>query len=204
MIVRPYRGRLLRGIINETEAYIGPHDKAAHSYLHPERAPQRWHHKFEEGMLRHAGSQPQEIFARWAARNAKITLRNIAEYLEGGHIYIYMVYGMHWELNFSTAGESAPECVLIRSVIPMDAQGSLDLDKLPLANGPGKLCTYLKLDDSFYAEDATCSERVWLEDAGISVPPRAIKKGPRIGIAYAGKEWAAKPWRFLVEPERLR
>lgn len=150
-------------------------------------------------MLRHAGRTPHVVFERWAARKAKITPRNVAEYLEGGHIYIYMVYGMYWQLNFSTGGEGVPECVLIRSVVPFPEES----EKYGRTNGPGKLCQYLKLDGSFYAEDTTRSERVWIEDADIRVRRGAVQKGPRIGIAYAGEEWAAKPWRFLVEPAKL-
>jgi len=203
-IVRVYRGRKILGIVNEVEAYIGPDDRAAHSYLHPDRAPQKWQAKFAlHGALNaHAKGRSREVFERWALKRAKITMRNIAEYLESGHIYIYMVYGLHWQLNFSTGGEGIPECVLIRSVIPVkELRGGgyvVDEKNTKKANGPGKLCAYLKLDGSFYAEDATRSKRVWLEDAGITLPPGAIGKTPRIGIDYAGEKWAGKPWRFLV------
>ncbi len=39
-------------------------------------------------------------------------------------------------------------------------------------------------------------ERVWLEE-GVSVSPREIARGPRIGIDYAEK-WVMKPWRFWI------
>ncbi len=208
VITHSYRGKTISGIINETEAYIGPDDRAAHSYLHPEKAPQQWHNKFNDLITRHTGRDPQALFERWASTRAKITPRNLAEYLEGGHIYIYKVYGLHWQLNFSTGGEGVPECVLIRSVIPVSelpgGRYEIKTAEISAANGPGKLCTYLKLDGSFYAEDATRSERVWIEDADVEFPRRALQKGPRIGIDYAGEEWAAKPWRFRVEAGDIR
>jgi proline racemase len=34
------------------------------------------------------------------------------------------------------------------------------------------------------------------------VPPRRIKRTPRIGVDYAG-DWAKKPLRFVVDPRRL-
>ena len=50
----------------------------------------------------------------------KITKRNKAEFMIGGHIYIYLVYGMYWQLNISTGKEGVPECVLIRALKPVD------------------------------------------------------------------------------------
>lgn len=151
-IVRKIGRKKLVGKIIETEAYIGPRDKASHAY------------------------------------GGKITPRNKAEYLSGGHIYIYLVYGMHWQLNITADLAERPECVLIRA---------LDLDKL--ADGPGKVCRYLKLDKSFYAEDLTKSKRIWLEDRGEKISPKDIKCGSRIGIDYAGPYWSKRKWRFLLE-----
>jgi 3-methyladenine DNA glycosylase Mpg len=41
-----------------------------------------------------------------------------------------------------------------------------------------------------------------LEAGGVAVPRRLDERTPRIGVAYAG-EWAEKPLRFVVDPERL-
>ena len=71
-----------------------------------------------------------------------------------------------------------------------------------MASGPGKLCRYLQLDKSFYGEDLTRSERIWIEDRGEIVRPARIEKTPRIGIDYAGPYWSQKKWRFLVKPEK--
>lgn len=155
-IVRKIGNKKLEGKIIETEAYIGPRDKASHAY------------------------------------KGKITPRNKAEYLIGGHIYIYLVYGMHWQLNISTSKVGKPECVLIRA---------LDLNLKDLASGPGKLCRYLKLDKSFYAEDLTKSKKIWLEDRGVKVKPSQITATKRIGIDYAGPYWSKIKWRFLLKSE---
>ena len=40
-------------------------------------------------------------------------------------------------------------------------------------------------------------DRVWIEE-GVSISPRQIARGPRIGIDYAEK-WVSKPWRFWVK-----
>ena len=122
------------------------------------------------------------------AYKGKTTFRNRAEYLIGGHIYIYLVYGMYWQLNISTSQAGKPECVLIRG---------LDLGKL--ADGPGKLCLYLKLDKSFYAEYLTKSKKIWLEDRGEKIKPSQIVATRRIGIDYAGPYWSRRKWRFYLK-----
>lgn len=136
------------------------------------------------------------------AYKGKRTERNEAEYLTGGHIYIYLVYGMYWQLNISTDGKDVPECVLIRALEPMveniksKAQGA-ELKKL--ANGPGKLCNYLKLDKSFNMVDVTESDNIWLEDRGDRIRLKDIVSASRIGIDYAGVYWARRKWRFYIK-----
>lgn len=125
------------------------------------------------------------------AYNWKITPRNKTEYLEGGRIYIYLCYGMHWQLNIVTAKAGQPECVLVRALEPVKTSG---VD----ASGPGKLCKWLELDKSFDSEDLTKSKRIWLENRDEKIEKSQIAMGPRIGIDYA-KEWAKKPWRFYID-----
>ncbi len=187
-LVRKIGNRKLIGRIVETEAYIGPKDKASHAF------------------------------------GNKKTARNQAEWLIGGHIYIYLVYGMYWQFNISTGKEGKPECVLIRALEPITQNSQPKAGPLRqesrvigpraekinnLVNGPGKLCRWLKLDKSFYGEDLTKSKRIWLA-ASISsrraspkgreekVKPSQIVASKRIGIDYA-KEWAKKPWRFYIK-----
>jgi len=124
------------------------------------------------------------------AFGGKVTERNRAEYLVGGHVYIYLVYGMHWQFNISTGPEGHPECLLVRAVEPV--QGFSDR----AASGPGKFCKIFKLDKSFYGEDLTGSKKLWLEENPEKVK---IKKGPRIGIDYAGPYWSRIPWRFWIK-----
>ena len=128
----------------------------------------------------------------------KITPRNKTEYLEGGRIYIYLVYGMYWQFNVVTAGAGKPECVLIRALEPVDFLRSDFPRRSNLANGPGKLCRWLKLDKSFDSEDLTKSKRIWLEDRGEKIKKPRIVATERVGIDYA-QEWAQKPWRFYIK-----
>jgi len=157
-LVRKIGEEQLIGKIVETEAYIGPQDKASHAY------------------------------------NYRKTKRNKVEYLVGGHIYIYLVYGMYWQFNIITGRRGSPECVLIRALEPIYPKRYALNPKI--ANGPGKLCRWMKLNKSFYGEDLTKSKRIWLEE-GKEVKSNQIVASKRIGIDYA-KEWAKKPWRFYI------
>lgn len=127
------------------------------------------------------------------AFGGKITKRNIAEFMIGGHVYIYLVYGMYWQFNISTGKEGKPECILIRAVEPIlnlkDKEGT----------GPGRFCRAFHLNKSFYGEDVTKSKRLWLEDRGYQTLKNEIATSPRIGIDYAGPIWAKKPWRFYLK-----
>lgn len=103
-------------------------------------------------------------------------------YHNGGLVYVYLIYGMHWMLNFVAGKENDPYAVLIRGI-----EG---------VSGPGRVGKALKLDKSFYGEDLATSKRIWVEDAEM---PAKILTSPRIGIRYAGEPWTSHHWRFLIE-----
>lgn len=111
------------------------------------------------------------------------TPRTEVMYLEGGRLYVYLVYGMHWMLNIVTGEENDPQAVLIRG--------------LKDCSGPGRVTKTLGIDKSFYGEDLTTSRRIWLEESGITPD---YNTGPRIGIDYAGDYWKSRPWRYVVHP----
>lgn len=114
-------------------------------------------------------------------------------YGEGGTVYVYFVYGMHWLLNFSTAGEGRPEGVLIRAIL-VDRVGGRKL-----IAGPARVTRYLRIDKKLDGADVTRSKQIWIEDRGVRLPARRVRKGPRIGVHYAGPYWAARPWRFWID-----
>lgn len=141
----------------------------------------------------------------------KKTDRNKVVYEKAGLVYIYLCYGIHWQLNFTTGKEDEPECILIRALEPIagekvmlknreEKSSAAKINEAQITNGPGKLCQALNLDRSFYGEDSIESDRLWLEK-GDSIPEAKIKSSPRIGIDYA-EEYAQKPWRYFVEGNR--
>jgi DNA-3-methyladenine glycosylase len=110
------------------------------------------------------------------------TARTEIMFQEGGRVYVYLIYGMYWMLNFVTGSEGDASAVLIRG--------------LEGFSGPGKVGRELHLDQSFYSENLFLSKRLWVEESGIN--PEYICL-PRVGINYAGEPWINKPWRFVIK-----
>ncbi len=108
------------------------------------------------------------------------TPRTETMFMEAGTIYIYLIYGMYWMLNIVTEKKDIPQAVLIRGV-----EGF---------NGPGKLTRVYKIDKTFNNTNICTNSNIHIEDDGYR--PQIVTT-PRIGIDYAGKEWAEKLWRYI-------
>jgi DNA-3-methyladenine glycosylase len=100
-----------------------------------------------------------------------------------GHWYCYLCYGIHVLVNVVCHQQGVPAAVLLRGV-------RLGDDHLP---GPGILSKRLgiTLDD----HGTLVGERITLTPGQA---PEAIETGVRVGVAYAGPNWANRPWRFWV------
>lgn len=119
----------------------------------------------------------------------------------GGVAYVYLCYGLHDLFNIVIGHEGSPEAVLIRAVwitsghaLVQKRRGHLP-EKL-WANGPGKVCAALGINRN-HNGCALTGKTIWIEDCGFIVPADEVQKTPRIGVAYAGKIWAKKPWRLV-------
>jgi DNA-3-methyladenine glycosylase len=102
-----------------------------------------------------------------------------------GHWYVYLCYGIHEMLNLVTGPVDYPAAILIRGV-----EGQI---------GPGRLTRALGIDRRFNTQPAEPATGLWLEDDGVTPLAEEVRATPRIGIDYAGPEWASKPWRFVWE-----
>ena len=129
------------------------------------------------------------------------TARNEITYAEGGHVYVFFVYGMYYQLNLVTGLKDHPHVVLIRGVEPVEGiaimrQRRGAMKDRNLTSGPGKLCIALGITRELNGEDLTDSGRIWVEDYR-TVKESEISEGPRVGIDYA-EEFIDMPWRFWV------
>ena len=93
---------------------------------------------------------------------------------------------------------------------PGAAAAKRRLDATPdhrLASGPGLVGAAFGVDTAWTGTDlCDAAGPLRLErdpaDPLDTVPPERIVVGPRVGVAYAGEEWAARPWRFSIAGHR--
>lgn len=148
---RRYGGRWYGAKIVETEAYLGPADRAAHS---------------------------------WGGRR---TARVEPMYADGGHLYVYFVYGMHFCANVVTRREGIPEAVLLRAGEGPDGAPAR------LLSGPAKLCAALGITTRDSGRDLLEGPVRIFQRRGRRPP---IVVSPRVGVDYAG-DAADWPLRFF-------
>lgn len=110
------------------------------------------------------------------------TARTEVMYAQGGTIYIYLCYGMHWMLNIVTGKEEDPQAVLIRACLD--------------APGPGKLTKALGITGELNRAHILKRDQLRIEDDGFSCRIEADK---RVGIGYASPEDQNKLWRFKMK-----
>lgn len=136
----------------------------------------------------------------------KITERNKILYKDGGHIYVYLIYGMYNLLNIVTKNEGEPEAVLIRAVEPLENFDGFAINRFEksykelsnyqrknISNGPGKLSLALNIDRNLNGKILS-PDYLYIED-GEEV--KNIITSKRIGIDYA-EEDADLPLRFYI------
>ena len=134
------------------------------------------------------------------------TNRNSVMFCEGGHLYVYFTYGMHFCANIVTGPKGIGEAVLIRTVEPLVGiemmkknrqKGRLHLLDgaylINLTNGPAKFCQAFGIARQENGMDLLDSEIIIAN--GETIPYRSISRSPRIGIR-SGLE---KKWRFFIK-----
>lgn len=178
-LVRIWQGQPLVCRINETEAYVGPIDKACHAYRYRRTRrtetlfapPGRTYVYLIYGMYHclNLVTEPEGTPCAVLIRGAVPCL--------GGDAIARLRYGR--PLAELTAAQ-----------------------RRNLLNGPGKLCQGLALTRRHNALDVTRSQELYLCSAPpFGLPEGAdpkIETGVRIGIDYA-EEAADFPWRFRAE-----
>ena len=109
-------------------------------------------------------------------------------YGDGGLLYVFFVYGMHYCANVVTRRAGDPQAVLLRA-----AEGPAGAPAR-LMSGPARLCAALGVTKAASGFDLVRSERFRIF---LRVGRRAaIGVSPRVGVDYAG-EAAGWPLRFF-------
>ncbi len=139
--------------------------------------------------------------------NGRKTKRNEAMYLEGGHIYVYLSYGIHYMLNIITGDIDNGEGVLIRAVEPLNNIDEISINrfgksynkltnyqKKNLTNGPGKLTKALDITIKDNKKNIRDQE-IYIEDDGYSDFKIVFSK--RVGIDSSG-EAASYLYRYYI------
>jgi len=129
------------------------------------------------------------------------TARNEVMYGGGGHVYVFFVYGMYYQLNVVTGPVEHPHAILIRGIEPVEGIEVMrerrgEMKETNLTSGPGKLSIAFGVTRDLNGADLT-DDRIWLEEYR-SFSKKQIEIGKRIGIDYAGED-AEKPLRFWVK-----
>jgi DNA-3-methyladenine glycosylase len=168
LIVREHAAGRRVARIVETEAYGGPDDRASHA-------------------------------------RAGRTRRTSVMFGPPGRAYVYLVYGMHHCLNVVCGSDGQAAAVLIRAVEPVEGmelmrqrRGRGDVDDARLGAGPALTCRVLDIDRGLDGVDLLADRGLWLARDVAVARARDVLSGPRIGVEYAGPEWAVRPWRFGI------
>ncbi len=140
---------------------------------------------------------PQDLAAH-SARGR--TNRNAVMFGPPGHLYVYLIYGLHHCLNVVAGPGGKPEAVLIRAIalddgvdLARERRGG-SVTEARLASGPGNVGRALGVDRNQNGADLLNSP-VRVEPR--SAPQPRVSRGPRIGVGYAGP-WADRPLRFWI------
>jgi DNA-3-methyladenine glycosylase len=129
-----------------------------------------------------------------------LTTRTAPMFKEGGIIYIYFTYGMHYCINIVVGQAGVGEAVLLRAAEPKAGirimQKNRGTENLySLANGPGKLAQVLGVKETKLSGKKLSKSTIWLEPSKEIIKPEDILTSPRIGISKAKDI----KWRFYIK-----
>lgn len=116
------------------------------------------------------------------------TARNRSVFLERGHAYVYLIYGVYTMLNVAGDRKGVGAAVLIRALEPLEGVDQMarhrgGIHGAEVTRGPGRLAQALKIDLRHDGLDLCAEGPLWL---GASVRRRnVIGASTRIGINVA-------------------
>ncbi len=169
ILVRKVGGKLLKGIIIETEAYIGKNDPACHASRGKTKRNQVM---FEKGGVAYV----YFTYGMYHCLNIVTEQKDFPSAV--------LIRAIRPILNIDEMKKNRKKF------------GGREVRDNEIANGPGKLCVAMNIDLGLNEEDVVKSEKLWIEkNPNIKNKALKIKKTPRIGISK-GK---SRLWRFILE-----
>jgi DNA-3-methyladenine glycosylase len=125
-----------------------------------------------------------------------------------GVAYVYFTYGMHWMLNIVTEAQDFPAAVLIRGMLPVEAEPILrhrrgDLHTRTalhrLTDGPAKLAQAMAIDKAFNGHDLCRRDSQLFIERSVPIAESEVYTGPRIGLNNTPEPWKSLNWNFKTE-----
>lgn len=178
----------IRGIITETESYMGEQDKGSHTYggKRTERTEPMYHIG--------GTSYVYLIYGMYSCMNIAAMTEEIPQ--------AALLRGVEPADEESKVRMQMLRLEVLNRRQKRKKQELYTLEKLPvplqkhLADGPGKMCLAMDITRLDNDIDMVTSESFYVTE-GITVQPEQIHEGKRIGIDYA-EEAADYLWRFYL------
>lgn len=132
------------------------------------------------------------------------TKRNEVMFNEGGLLYVYFTYGMHFCCNVVTGKGNEGKAILMRAFEPVygieqmafnrfDKKKISDKELINLTNGPAKICEAFQISRKENGTDLT-GDDIFICDAP-KIHKSKIEKSARIGI----KKSVDLLWRYYIK-----
>jgi len=174
LLVHEMDGKMMSGIIVETEAYLGTEDRAAHSFG-GRRTPRN------EAMYSLGGhAYIYFIYGMYYCFNVVTGHKGVPE-----AVLVRALEPVEG-LDFMAAARYKKDYASLST-----------RQRINLTNGPGKLCMALNIDRRLNGEDL-CGRRIYIEDR---TETPEICSSKRIGIDYAGED-RDLPLRFYIQSNK--
>ncbi len=182
-LVRKYRGKTIRVMITQTEAYRGEDDLACHASRG--RTPRT------EVMYGEPGhAYVYMVYGMYFCLNVVTEKKDYpaAVLIRGGEVT---------EVRPHSSLVARPDLLCVGAEFRGRTASRREEQTDPNLDGPGKLCRFLGIDKKLNRWDLTRGEKLWIEPRDPKMKLPKIKKSKRIGVDYA-KHCREYLWRFSI------
>ena len=132
------------------------------------------------------------------------TKRNEVMFKQGGLLYVYFTYGMHYCANVVTGNVDDPKAILLRGIEPLEGIEQMSLNRyrkktctkkefINLTNGPAKLCKAFGIERPENGTDLT-GDKIFILDS-----PKLNKSEIIITTRIGINKSINLPWRYYIK-----